>query len=181
METRIREKVELPKLHLPKFLGDITKFQMFWDSFESAVHVNPDLSSIDKFNYLKALVEGPAASNILGLTLTEANYSAAVALLRERYGKKQQIITAHMEELLNLPLVYDKISVNVRGIEALGVGQEQYGSLLIPVIMAKLPSNIRLQIARITKRDVWHMDELLRVVKEEVEARELSESMKICE
>ena len=97
-----------------------------------------------------------------------------------------------MEELLNLPscngdkaiqirLVYDKISVNVKGLEALGVGQEQYESLLIPVIMAKLPSNIRLQIARITKRDVWHMDELLRVVKEEVEARDLSDSMKICE
>ena len=137
-------------------------------------------------------MEGPAASTILGLTLTEANYSAAVALLKERYGKKQQIISAHMEELLNLPsctgdkaiqirLVYDKISVNVRGLEALGVGQEQYGSLLIPVIMAKLPSNIHLQIAQITKRDVWHTDELLRVVKEEVEARELSESMKICE
>lgn len=81
-------KPKLPKLHLPKFSGDITKFQTFWDSFESAVHLNPELSSIDKFNYLKALVEGPAASTILGLTLTEANYSAAVALLKERYGKK---------------------------------------------------------------------------------------------
>ena len=41
-------KPKLPKLHLPRFAGDITKFQTFWDSFESAVHVNPDLSSIDK-------------------------------------------------------------------------------------------------------------------------------------
>ena len=53
--------------------------------------MNPDLSSIDKFNYLKALVEGPAANTILGLTLTEANYAAAVELLKEYYGKKQQI------------------------------------------------------------------------------------------
>ena len=185
-------KPKLPKLHLPRFAGDITKFQTFWDSFESAVHVNPDLSSIDKFNYLKALVEGPAANTIFGLTLTEANYAAAVELLKEHYGKKQQIISAHMEELLKLPTcvgdkaiqirtVYDKISVNVRGLEALGVNQDQYGSLLIPVIMAKLPSNIRLQIAWITKRDFWHMDELLRVVKEEVKARELSEGIKVGE
>ena len=76
-------KLKLPKLHLPKFTGDITKFQTFWDSFESAIHVNTDLSSIDKFNYLKALVERPAASTILGLMLTEANYSAAVELLKE--------------------------------------------------------------------------------------------------
>ena len=40
-------KPKLPKLHLPKFSGNITKFQTFWDSFESAIHVNPDLSSID--------------------------------------------------------------------------------------------------------------------------------------
>ena len=97
-----------------------------------------------------------------------------------------------MEELLKLPActgdkavqihsVYDKVSVNVRSLEALGVEPEQYGSLLIPVIMAKLPTNIRLQIARLTKRDVWHMDELLKVIKEEVEARELSKSMKFCE
>ena len=45
-------KPKLPKLHLPKFAGNITKFQTFWDSFESAVHMNPDLSSIDKFNYV---------------------------------------------------------------------------------------------------------------------------------
>ena len=185
-------KPKLPKLHLPRFAGDITKFRTFWDSFELAIHVNPDLSSIDKFSYLKALVEGLAANTILGLMLTKANYAATVELLKEHYGKKQQIISAHMEELFKLPTcvgdkaiqihtVYDKISVNVGGLEALGVNQHQYGSLLIPVIMAKLPSNIRLQIARITKRDVWHMDELLRIVKEEVEARELSESIKVGE
>jgi len=71
-----------------------------------------------------------------------------------------------MEELLKLPTctgddkaiqirsVYDKVSVNVRGLEALGMEPEQYSSLLIPVIMAKLPTNIHLQIARLTKRDV---------------------------
>ena len=123
-----------------------------------------------------ALLEGPTASTILGLTLTEVNYSAAVKLLKERFGKKQQIISAHTEELLKLPVctgdkviqiraVYDKVSVNVRGLEALGVEHEQYGSLLIPFIMAKLPTNICLQIARLTKRDVWHMNELLKVIR----------------
>ena len=185
-------KLKLPKLQLPRFTGEVTEFQTFWDSFESAVHKNSELSTIDKFNYLKTVVEGPAADTIQGLTLTEVNYSAAIELLKERFGKKQQIISAHMEELLKLPSctgdkpvqirsVYDKVSVNVRGLQALGVETEQYGSLLIPVIMAKLPHNIRLQIARITKRDVWHMDELLQVIKEEVETRELSEGVKISE
>jgi len=75
--------------------------------------------------------------------------------------------------------VYDKININVRVLEALGISHEQYGSLLIPVIMTKLPYNLHLQIARFTKKDIWVVDELLEVIKVEVEAREMSESMKM--
>ena len=58
---------------------------------------------------------------------------------------------------------------------------DQYGSLLIPVIMSKLPSEIRLQIARNSKDSVWKIDELLSVTKIEVEAREASEMTKTSE
>ena len=125
-------KPKLPKLHINKFSGDVTKFRSFWESFDSAMNKNPTLSAIDKFNYLKALLEGPAVSAIQGLSLSEGNYAAALELLQQRFGRTQQIISAHMEELLKLPCcngdrvaqlcaVYDKISVNVRGLEAIGV------------------------------------------------------------
>ena len=45
-------KPKLPKFVLPKFQGDITTFSSFIDSFESAIDKNPELSVIDKFNYL---------------------------------------------------------------------------------------------------------------------------------
>jgi hypothetical protein len=32
----------------------------FWDSFESAVHNNKKLSSVEKFNYLKIKLQGDA-------------------------------------------------------------------------------------------------------------------------
>ena len=48
--------------------------------------------------------------------------------------------------------------MNVRGLSALGVGAEQYGSLLIPIIMAKLPNNVKLHIARETQEDVWKIE-----------------------
>ena len=94
---------KLPKLHLPKFSGDVTKFKSFWDSFDSAIHRNPDLSEIDKFNYLKALLDRPAATTIQGLSLSEANYTAAVELIKERYDKTKQVIAAHMDELIKTP------------------------------------------------------------------------------
>ena len=182
-------KPKLPKLMLPKFKGDVTTFQAFWDCFNSAVNNNPDLSAVDKFNYLRALLEGPAARSVQGLTLTAANYSTALEILQGRFGKRQQIISAHMDDLLKLPsctdnkpqhlrTIYDKIYVNVRGLEALGISASQYGSFLIPVIMSKLSSEVGLQVARVSARDVWDMEDLLRIIKSEVEAREISETIK---
>lgn len=79
-----------------------------------------------------------------------------------------------MDELLKIPactsdkasqlrFVYDKISVNVRGLESLGVSSSQYGSLLIPVIMSKLPQEVRIQVARNTAQEVWQMSDILDV------------------
>ena len=82
-------KPKLPKLHIAKFSGDVTKYRTFWDSFDSAVNQNPSLSAIDKFNYLQGLLDGPAAAAIQGLTLSEANYTTALDLLKERFGKTQ--------------------------------------------------------------------------------------------
>ena len=94
------------------------------------------------------------------------------------------MIYAHIEDLLKLLacngdktsqlcLVYDKIWVNVHRLEPLGVDTDQYGSLLIPIKMAKLPADVRLQVARITNKDIWKIEELFKVIKGEVEAREM--------
>ena len=44
-------KVKLPKITLAHFKGNPIYWTAFWDSFESAVHLNDALSDIDKFNY----------------------------------------------------------------------------------------------------------------------------------
>ena len=182
---------KLPKLILPKFRGEITQWRPFWDSFNSAVHTNSYLSNIDKFNHLNSVLEGQASRAIQGLTLSESNYQAAVELLHQRFGNPQHIISTHMDELLKIPactgekasqlrFLYDKISINVRGLEALGVNSSQYGSLLIPVVMSKLPQDVRIQIARNTSQGVWEMSPLLDVIRKEVEEREISESVRVC-
>ena len=75
----------------------------FWESFESAVHKNPNLSSVDKFNYLKSLLTGTAQSSAAGLALTSANYEKAVDLLKQRFGNRQIVISSHIEVLTKLP------------------------------------------------------------------------------
>ena len=79
----------------------------------------------------------------------------------------------------SLRLVYDKISVHTRGLATrIRISADQYGNLLIPVIMSKLPNEIRLQIARKSTQEVWKIDELLDIIKKEVEAREATERIK---
>lgn len=90
-------KAKLPKIPLPKFNGDITKYFSFWDSFQSMIDSNEDLSSIDKFNYLQRSLEGAAARALEGLPLRERTYAAAVELLRARFGNKQKVINTHMD------------------------------------------------------------------------------------
>lgn len=79
-----------------------------------------------------------------------------------------RIQACNNERASQLRYVYDKISINVRGLEALGVDSSQYGSLLIPVIMSKLPQDVRIQVARSTTLDVWKMSDLLDVILKEV-------------
>ena len=177
-------KVKLPKLSLKKFTGDLTKWPTFWNSFESSIDRNPGLSDVDKFNYLNSLLEGPACEAISGLKLTAANYGEAIAILKKRFGNKQQIIAKHMEVLLNVDMVtsqhnlrglrqlYDSVESQVRGLKALGVPPESYGSLLSSIIMNKLPQELRLIVSREVKEEEWQLDELMKIVDTEIKARE---------
>lgn len=170
---------KLPKLTLPTFNGDQLMWQTFWDTYETTVHNNPHLSDIEKFNYLKSQLEGEAARTIDGFSLTNANYIQAVTLLRERYGKVHKIISAYMQALLQLPspscylqdlkMFYDRLETNIRGLASLGESQDNYGNLLIPVILDKLPAETRQHLARDHGSDGWTLPELLRAISREIE------------
>ena len=78
----------------------------------------------------------------------------------------------------DLRKVYDEININVRGLGALGVKAEQYGSLLIPIIMSKLPLELRVQVDRKTASELWEINGILEIIRKELEAREISESVR---
>ncbi|XP_065064703.1 uncharacterized protein LOC135690935 [Rhopilema esculentum] len=181
--------IRLPKITLPRFNGDITRFMSFWQSFENAIDKNESITAVDKLNYLVNLLEGPAYRAVSGLELTEQNYLNAMEILKARFGNKQQIISTHMQALLGLQncpnenvkqlrFIYDSINVHVRGLEALGMSSASYGSLLVPILMARMPREITLHVARKTTEEVWPIKEILEIVKKEIEARELSDNIK---
>ena len=183
--SRVSQGIRLPKISLQRFRGDVTKFQPFWHGFKCAIADNDSLTDVHKLTCLVNSLEGPAYRALKGLEITGENYGKAVEILITRFGKSQQIISAHMQELLNLQshpndnimhlrAIFDNITVYVRGLESLGISAEKYGSLLIPVTMSRMPSDISLQVARKTSEDIWNVTEIMAIIQQEIEAREIS-------
>ena len=129
---------------------------------------------MDIFNYLKTLLEGPAASAIAGFSLTKENYETALKLLKDRYrnysNKRLPRINAALESTPRD--LYDTIETHIRSLANLEIPSEFYGTILIPMILAKLPREMRLLISRKVGKDNWKLDKLLREFRIELEAQE---------
>ena len=184
--------IRLPKIDLMKFRGDITRFNSFWQGFECTIHKNNAISDAHKLSYLMSLLEGPAYNVVAGLDLTVENYKHAIDTLKSRFGNKQKIVDAHMQELLKLQecpnenvmqlrRIYDSINVNVRGLQSLGMPQESYGSLLVSIIMKRMPKEVTVQVARKISDDIWQLKDILEIIRSEIEALEMCASVRAAE
>ena len=101
--SAIKVPVKLPKLELPKYTGVLTEWQSFWDRFEALVD-GTEIPIISKFCYLQSLLVGEAKSVIQGLSQTAANYPIACKLLKERFGKPERIVFAHIQALVSVSM-----------------------------------------------------------------------------
>ena len=63
----------------------------------------------------------------------------------------------------------------MRNLETLGDGGNSYGSLLVPIVMNRLPHQLKLVVSRNLISDLWDLAELLKIIKLEITAREINE------
>ncbi|KAL9979034.1 hypothetical protein ACROYT_G016626 [Oculina patagonica] len=66
----------------------------------------------------------------------------------------------------------DEIEAHVRGLQALKVPTESYGRFLVPVLMTKIPEDIRLLVGREMKDGKWNLSAILQILRREIENRE---------
>ncbi|XP_062606698.1 uncharacterized protein LOC134268455 [Saccostrea cucullata] len=156
--------------------------EMCWSGSHSGIHSNNTLTEVQKFNYLKSLVAEEASNTISGFALTHANYNRTIELLHERFGQKHKITQSYMQALLDLPTpknnltslrhFHDQVETYVRGLESYGQAQDTYGSLLVPVILNKLPTEIRKNLAREHGSTDWLLGDLRNSLYRELEILE---------
>ena len=158
--------VNLPKLKLPIFSGDVLRWAEFSDMFSASVDTQVTLSVVQKFTYLKEHLRDAAAETISGLQLSSANYRIAKDLLYERFGNIQIQINAHHVALMELPVVsnktsslrklYDTAERHLCSLSALGEDVEQ--PFFVSLLTSKLPrhsmATLEMQVAR-QRLDPW--------------------------
>ena len=167
-------RVNLPRLQLPIFDGNIQQWQEFWDIFNSTIHEQQTLSAVSKFNYLKSVLKGSALSTIVGIPLTNDNYALAVRLLQEKFGQKEAIVGVLYSKLQILPKANSKfadiqrtsetIEKLLRQLEAQGESINEQ-KILIQQIISKYPAEVIVKLEE-TKEPVvpWSVESLRKAI-----------------
>ena len=177
-------EAKLPKLELPIFTGDVTTWVSFWEQFHAVVHTS-ELPDITKFAYRLSLLKGEAKVAVQGLSMTSVNYKSACEILEKRFGRPERIIFSLIQDLLSINVprqpkvavlwkMYDNLQAHVRSLEALQISGKQYGVMLTPLILSRLPPDLRLEWAREGEHHEGDLSFLLDFLQREIERRERS-------
>ena len=77
-----------------------------------------------------------------------------------------------VHDVKGLRKLFDTVESSIRNLKTLKVELNLYGSLLVPLLNAKLPKELSLQIARNFEDDVWPLEDMMKVLKNEIQAKE---------
>ncbi|XP_062531657.1 uncharacterized protein LOC134201239 isoform X1 [Bombyx mori] len=148
--------VKLPTISMPTFDGAYEHWLEFRDTFTSLVHNCKDISSIQKFHYLKSCLKGNAELVIHSIEFSSDNYEVAWELILNRYNNCRLLVHNHVKALFTLPTLakespilirnlIDTISKNLRALKILGEPTDSWDTLINYIIVSKLD--------RITERE----------------------------
>uniref|UniRef100_A0A914X9D3 Peptidase aspartic putative domain-containing protein n=1 Tax=Plectus sambesii TaxID=2011161 RepID=A0A914X9D3_9BILA len=186
-ETR-SAPLNLPKLELPTYDGEILKWREFWDAFEATIHAK-DLSQVDKFNYLMRNLRGKALAALGDIAVTNANYEGAIDLLKSRFGNPSEIKRALFAKLRNIPEATGKTEDLRSTLEAIdrvcrqisAIGHDLNHPNVIDTLLEKMPLVVLTEVGKSKPQGVdWEMaplrQELERIVRVREEAIQIKQN-----
>ena len=148
--------LKLPKLNSPTFSGRYDQWLPFLDSFDEAVHSNASLSDVQKLQYLKGALKDEPFRLLSHLPTTNANYSVARELLKDRYADVKMISHAHLEAIFEFtPMKHESSAAirrliityteNTMALTGLGLKIDQCDLIWVHVLAKKLDPETRRQ------------------------------------
>ena len=104
----------------------------------------------------------------------------------DRFGRKETIIFSHIQKLLNLSVpskcsvsalwkLNDDLQAHTRSLATLGIDGDKYGVILTPLILSRVPQELRLEWSRDGKGHESDLRFLLSFLEKEIQRRERSQ------
>ena len=185
--TEFPVKVNLPKLPLPTFDGDVMFWNSFYDQFMSTIDKR-EMEPVVKLNYLIQCLSGEALAAIKGFPISNGSYRQALHLLKSRYAVPSKIIQANLDALLNvkepeysakgLQAFSDKLRTHIRILEQNGKPEELYSDMLVASLKPKLPNSVKSSIIRDFGLNGWTLENIFLKLETEIEILEVTNSFK---
>ncbi len=94
--------INLPKLKLPTFDGNITKFPKFMNTVQTILE-QYDIPSQEKLLHLEAALVGEPARLLENLPVNQQTYDIALQKLKTKYDQQDQVVTALYEKIRSIP------------------------------------------------------------------------------
>ena len=181
--TNAAQFAKLPRLELQTFDGNVLAWPHYWAMFASAVDQQPSLSNIAKFTYLRNSLSSQALSVIAGLAVTEENYSLAIDMLQQKFGRPEVIITALYAKLYDMPAVksqrfsevqhaFQTINTVLQQLENQGEDLDGQRSLH-QQLFAKFPLDVKCKLEEWRESDKpWTIGEFRTLMQKYIRVRE---------
>ncbi|XP_053690788.1 uncharacterized protein LOC128739335 [Sabethes cyaneus] len=162
----------LPKIDLPWFNGDFSRWLSFRDTFVSMVHSNADIPTVAKLQYLMQSLEGEARKPFESVDIEADNYASTWDALLKRYHNRRFLKRQLLKRLYDLPAVkqesatrlhslIDDFQRHVRALAKLGEAVQHWDTPLVNMLSYKLdPSTLRSWEEKTSNKDDMTHQEL---------------------
>ncbi|XP_017759694.1 PREDICTED: uncharacterized protein LOC108550465 [Eufriesea mexicana] len=176
-------------IKLEPFDGNPFQWHDFRCIFMSLVQDCENLSGVQKLLLLKNFVCGDAAAVIASLNATEENYLVAWDLLKKQCYRPRLLIDAHLQHLLELPVVtcdspsklrhlIRQVQIHVGKLKVLEQPTEHWDTILIHILVKKLDEKTRRAWERSLEDDeIPTFNQLVACIKKQIREYELEQKL----
>ena len=180
-----KQSLELEKIKIPVFYGNVEEWASFHDLFKKFVHENQQLPKVEKLLRLKTLMKGESIKLIQHLPTTENNYECAWDIVKQRFGNKRILFQTLIDKILDQPYanssstssiknLLDTSNECVQALNALGLEIEAAVLIISRIIIRKLDKEGLLHYEQSTKKskEIQVLDDVLQFLEQQYRALE---------
>ena len=168
--------VQLPKIALPHFNGDLMTWSTFWSQFRAAVDSNTDLTNLNKLAYLRDAIQDPETRSLLFSSAEhDGMYNEVIALLHERFDRRREVHANYCKILTSigqmkstkaeLTQLADTLTRTISGLKH--TGQYDLDAFLTSVLVSSIakPLQIEWEVQSQDQKKVPPIDEFVKFIR----------------